>query len=191
MGWLIFQNESLVSSLLATTGIGQAGLQREEPYRCRAMALVTRRAGTLTRSAPCVKKSPGFLKKLGPELDSMRPLNSPVSPLVPNRASCIWFRAFPNLCRGIVSERLGHLDPWTLFFLVNSLKAPGSSQGLSLLFVDRRVPNQAVSAALVSCHDAPSEPRCGKPPARRLAPAARGAYAIRALPQWGGWGGWG
>ena len=112
MGWLIFQNESLVSSLLATTGIGQAGLQREEPYRCRAMALVTRRAGTLTRSAPCVKKSPGFLKKLGPELDSMRPLNSPVSPLVPNRASCIWFRAFPNLCRGIVSERLGHLDPW-------------------------------------------------------------------------------
>jgi hypothetical protein len=26
MGWLVFQNESLVSSLLATTGMAQAGL---------------------------------------------------------------------------------------------------------------------------------------------------------------------
>jgi hypothetical protein len=28
MGWLVFQNESLVSSLLATTGMGHAGLLR-------------------------------------------------------------------------------------------------------------------------------------------------------------------
>src|SRR5262249_7965291 len=36
-----------------------------------------------------------------------------------------------DLCLGIVSGRLGLLHPWTPSFWCNSLKAPGSSQGLS------------------------------------------------------------
>src|SRR5262249_15465101 len=38
-----------------------------------------------SRSAPCPKKKPRLPKKTGPELDSMRPLKSPVSPSAPTR----------------------------------------------------------------------------------------------------------
>src|SRR5262245_44400892 len=41
-------------------------------------------------------------------------------------------RALPDLCLGIVSGRLGHLDPWILTpFMVDTLKAP-ARPGLSL-----------------------------------------------------------
>jgi hypothetical protein len=58
-------------------------------------------------------------------------------------------RALPDLCFGIVSGRLGTLIPRCLFMDI-SLESPGlSPRGFLSLFVYRRVPNQAASAALV------------------------------------------
>ena len=55
------------------------------------------RVGAPSRSAPCLKEKPRLPKKTGPELDSVRPLNSPVSPSAPTQhvlsqvASVIWW----------------------------------------------------------------------------------------------------
>src|SRR5262249_13922901 len=57
-------------------------------------------------------------------------------------------RALGHLCLGIVSGRLGHLESLDLSpFMVDTLKAP-ARPGLSLLFVYRRVPNQAASCCV-------------------------------------------
>jgi hypothetical protein len=52
-----------------------------------------------------------------------------VRPGAPTPGSAI--RALPDLCFGIGSGRLGHLDPWTFLLMVNSLKALASPPGLS------------------------------------------------------------
>ena len=47
--------------------------------------------------------------------------------------------ALPDLCRGIVSGRLGHLDPWISSVDGQLLENLGCARGFLSLFVSRRV----------------------------------------------------
>jgi len=63
--------------------------------------------GAPSRSAPCLKEKPRLPKKTGPELEQRETLEVSGLTISPNPARCIWFRALPDLCLGIVSGRLG------------------------------------------------------------------------------------
>src|SRR5215831_18178984 len=59
-----------------------SGSWPQAPARRRTHAA---RVGAPSRSALCLKEKPRLPKKTGPELDSVRPLKSPVSPSAPTQ----------------------------------------------------------------------------------------------------------
>src|SRR5215510_5644335 len=60
--------------------------------------------------------------------DHSRQVDTPRFPHV--RLGAYAIRALPDLCFGIVSGRLGHLDPWTFISWSTPWKAPASPPGL-------------------------------------------------------------
>src|SRR5215471_16925972 len=83
----------------------------------------------------------------------------PVGKTSPRRVGAlIAIRALPDLCLGIVSERLGHLDPW-ISLSWSELESPGTPGAFFYSVVYRRHRTGRQAPALVSWSSAPADQR--------------------------------